>query len=241
MKRDLKHFISTNFRKIIEICHYVPNFMTSTLYDTVQRLNAEYDPASRTTDLPARRQQACIEAQTTILAEHEPKILEAARQGRKTTRIYEWGYADKLQFCGIYLRDLLNRATLLAMLQTQIDTLHGADRFKIYHGAVGFRDDNQPLSARRYAVYVSWEHDDFERIDQMIQSHLEKTRENTVQVPSTDRSPNVAGPKLMFPRGGFRATARRGRSSPSETTRQAVNKETTPVGSDSLRSATQSM
>src|SRR3972149_8601210 len=146
----------------------------SDLFQRVQTPHQEYeqtpDQAQQRQQvyLTQKREQACQAAVQEILKDHQSQILQAANMNKRSTRVYEWRHGEQVRFNGCFLRDLLNRGDLLECLQEYLDTTHGAGHFKIYSTILSQRQSYSSANERQYAIYVSWDTQEFERIEAMI-------------------------------------------------------------------------
>ena len=154
------------------------------LFDKVQQLNKECEEnkeelmAKRKEELEQKRKIAREEALKTITEGCVEKMEEAAKsptknnEPRKEARIYEWNFSDQVQFNNCFLRDLLNKGNLLADLQEWFDTNHagpdGKRMFKVYYTKLGRSRPKYQNNDRKYGIFVSWNQDDWERIDNLL-------------------------------------------------------------------------
>lgn len=158
----------------------------TTLIDEVTQLNQYYEANKETiqkerqTELEEKRKAARTEALNKITENCVQTIKETAsgpgrKEGtpRKEAKLYEWKYSDDVKFNGCYLRDLLNKGNLLEELQAWFDKTHagkdGSRVFKVYYTMMGGPNIMRRPQDRRYAIFVSWDQQDWDRIDELIQ------------------------------------------------------------------------
>lgn len=156
----------------------------STLIEELHNLNQNFldnkesIQEQRKKDLEKKRQDARVTALNAITDNCCTLMKEAANSSgrtedtaRKEAKLYEWKFSDDCDFNGCYLRDLLNKGNLLEELQMWFDKAHpgpdGSRVFKVYYTMLG--SNGRLDSDRRYAIFVSWDQDDWERIDDLIQ------------------------------------------------------------------------
>ena len=153
---------------------------SSPLLGELQQLAQDYhnDPekveSARQTGLQERRNQACLEAMKAIMKGHEGEMRDSARVGHQSAAIYRWQHSDQTRFNDCYLRDLLNKGDLIDRLQQAFDELHGQGCFQVYSTVIGRADSYPDMSSRRYGVFVSWNTEDFERLQEMNRATRER-------------------------------------------------------------------
>lgn len=158
----------------------------TTLIDEVTQLNQYYEAnkekilQERQKDLEEKRAAARTEALNKITENCAQTMKETAsgpgrKEGtpRKEAKLYEWKFNDDVKFNGCYLRDLLNKGNLLQELQAWFDKTHpgkdGTRVFKAYYTMMGGPNVLRRPQDRRYAIFVSWDQQDWDRIDELIQ------------------------------------------------------------------------
>lgn len=192
----------------------------STLIEQVQELNSHYEEnkdtiqENRQKELEEKRKAARAEALGKITENCVDNIKQAASgPGRKDgsprmeAKLFEWKFSEDMQFNGCYLRDLLNKGNLLEELQEWFDKNHpGSDGnrvFKVYYTMMGGPNVNRRAQDRRYAIFVSWDQEDWDRIDQLIQRTKERFDPNTPRPTRGPRNFPRGQPRNYGPPGGY--------------------------------------
>lgn len=181
-------------------------------------------------NLDNKREQARQLALETITKDCVEKMKTSAanpgRNGcaRKEAKLYEWKFSDDCVFNGCYLRDLLNKGNLLDELQLWFDTNHSGEEgkrvFTVYYTMIG--GGAQRSNNRRYAIIVSWNEDDLDRINNLIQRTKDRFDQSKQQQPQMRQS--------MRGNNRFRNNNRRFRSHGSN--QQHGNKQTNQTQMD---------
>lgn len=154
------------------------------LLDTVQQLNKECE--SKKEDLVKQRQDSLQEKRTVaksmalaeLLKDYQNTMKESAQtlnkdnSPRKEAKLYGWSYNDSVSFNGCYLLDLFKKGGLTRELQEFIDEKEGKDCFKLYWVSLPNPkpmkgNDRDRKYDRKYALFISWDKEDWPRITDM--------------------------------------------------------------------------
>lgn len=179
------------------------------LLSTIHQLNQECE--EKKDDLLKQREASLLEKRTVaksmavakLLEDYQNKMTDSAKTlnkddtPRKEAKLFEWSYSESVSFNGCFLLDLLKKGALLEDLQKFMDEKEGKDNFKLYWvtlpKSVGYGKD------RKYALFVSWNKDNWDQLDELTNKRRQTSMHKT-EVVSDSMTPEQPKNRRPIPK-----------------------------------------